>query len=678
MDVTAPINQLSRQKLIDSVLQLGLVSDDGIAAVLAESPKSDGLQLGQLLITRGLLTNFQLEMIAQDLSSSLRMGNYDLLDRLGVGGMGTVYKARHRRMKRVVALKVLQPKLSHDPTFVLRFQREVETIARLGHPNIVMAYDADVCDGGHFLVMEFIDGKDLSSLVHRLGVFPFDDALGMVRQAARGLAYAHQQHVIHRDIKPANLLRARNGVLKVTDLGLARLATTREAPNLDSAITQAGFAMGTPDYMSPEQALGECEIDGRADIYSLGATLYYLLTGHSMYQGQSPMSIILQHRESDIPILHQSEREIPTEVQRLYSQMVQKDPADRFQNMDDVIAAIDAIIAPQASTRKPQPNLSKGSYPAPNVDEDPPTLQIVNSQPPTVAVDTSSETPLALPSNYPEGLRYLIIEPSRVQATIISRYLESLGITDIISVSDGKNALALEKAPRLPDVVISARHLPDIEGSQLVGLLTEKFAAKSPLFVLITSESDGSDTGISFDESSYEVLLKPFSSEQLKATIISGLEKRNRRDDSLEFSIGTPINTHRSPSERFLARRDCHVLIVDDSPTARTFERLTLEGLGFTHFTETEDGAQAIAAATRTNFDLILTDYNMPLMDGRALVSYLKQTPEVQNVPIIMVTSEKNHKLEREILALGAEAVIEKSLPVHEVQACINRLFPNR
>src|SRR5262245_45938517 len=205
--------------------------------------------------------------------------------------MGTVFKARHKRMRRIVAIKVLSRDVAQDERFIKRFQREVEAVARLSHPNIVMAHDADEAEVGHFLVMEFVNGRDLASTVEKQGPLPVRIAVSCSLQAARALEYAHGQGIIHRDIKPANLLRDESGVVKVADLGLARFEEAVAAPHSSSALTQAGTIMGTVDYMSPEQAMGAEGVDHRSDIYSLGCSLYFLLVGKPPYEGPTMMAI---------------------------------------------------------------------------------------------------------------------------------------------------------------------------------------------------------------------------------------------------------------------------------------------------------------------------------------------------------------------------------------------------
>ena len=202
--------------------------------------------------------------------------------------MGQVFKAEHRRMKRVVAIKMLPPAVTKDAAAVARFQREVEAAAKLSHPNIVAAYDADEANGVHFLVMEYVEGKDLSALVKKDGPLPVAKAVDYVLQAAEGLEFAHGEGVVHRDIKPANLLLDKKGAVKILDMGLARIERPLAMPPLQAELDRhAAAIMGTVDYMAPEQAHGHAHADARADIYSLGCTLHYLLTGRPPYGGDT-------------------------------------------------------------------------------------------------------------------------------------------------------------------------------------------------------------------------------------------------------------------------------------------------------------------------------------------------------------------------------------------------------
>jgi serine/threonine protein kinase len=227
MDQTQASEGLGLQQLLDCLKESKLLSAEEMnRAVKATSQAgADGPSVARELVTAGLLTAYQMEAVCDCRYAELRIGNYEVLDRLGAGGMGTVFKARHRRMKRIVALKVLSRELVKEENLVRRFQREVETIARLSHPNIVMAYDADEDAAGPFLVMEYVNGRDLASLVEKGGPLRVSAAVDCILQAARGLGYAHGQGIIHRDIKPANLLRDAGGIIKVADLGLARFTS---------------------------------------------------------------------------------------------------------------------------------------------------------------------------------------------------------------------------------------------------------------------------------------------------------------------------------------------------------------------------------------------------------------------------------------------------------------------
>ena len=263
--------------------------------------------------------------------------------------MGEVYKARDDRMGRVVAVKVLSHGTIISDEAVARFHREVRAAAQLCHPNIVTAYDADEADGVHFLVMEYVEGTDLDWLVKERGPLPVAQAIDYLLQAACALQYAHDKGIIHRDIKPSNLLVDRKNQVKVLDMGLARFESqTAVAASLADGLTCAGQIMGSLDYLAPEQAVDPNRADCRADIYSLGCTFFYLLTGKPIYHGETVLKAVVAHREQSIPRLGDFRSDVPEAVEALFRRMVAKQPQQRPATMNDVIAAVHACRPPRA------------------------------------------------------------------------------------------------------------------------------------------------------------------------------------------------------------------------------------------------------------------------------------------------------------------------------------------
>ena len=341
-----PVNADQLEK---AIIAAGLLPADELRSVWARLPAgerpADGESYAAVLVQQGKLTPFQAQELLSETPTPLVLGDYVLLSQIGAGGMGQVFQARHRHMERLVAIKLLPPTLTRDATAVQRFQREVKAAARLSHPQIVQAHDASVQRGIWYLVMEYVEGRDLSSVVANEGPLPVARAIDYVRQAARGLAYAHGEGVVHRDIKPANLLIDKRGTVKILDMGLARFDDTAAAAQ--DGLTQSGQVMGTVDYMAPEQAFDTHQADARADIYSLGCTLYRLLTGQNLYEGQSLVQKLMQHQSAPIPQLPQSlgsgelsEDSSLEALNRVLQKMVAKRPEDRFATMAEVETAL--------------------------------------------------------------------------------------------------------------------------------------------------------------------------------------------------------------------------------------------------------------------------------------------------------------------------------------------------
>lgn len=307
----------------------------------------DGRQVVQALVESGMLTRFQAEMIYRGRTEGFRLGQYRILDRIGRGGMGRVFRAEHETMKRTVALKVLAPDLVKTERARRLFEREVRAAARLHHPNIVTAYDANQAGDRHYLVMEYVDGPNLYDLVKDYGPLPAGQACEFVRQAAVGLQYAFERGLVHRDIKPGNLLVQRGSnrewIVKILDFGLARLHEPESPIGLessDSHISAENQVMGTPDFLAPEQARNPKATDVRSDIYSLGCTLYFLLAGQVPFPGGTVLEKLVRHTKEMPPPIHEIRSDVSAELSAIVARMMAKIPEQRYQTPLEVAAAL--------------------------------------------------------------------------------------------------------------------------------------------------------------------------------------------------------------------------------------------------------------------------------------------------------------------------------------------------
>ena len=278
--------------------------------------------------------------------------SYELDCEIGRGGMGIVYRAKDRGLKRLVAIKLLPPELAFRSEIKSRFLREAETAAQLSHPNIVPIYTVHEQNGLVFFVMAYISGDNLAKRLHERGVLTVDETRKILREVGEALAYAHERGVVHRDIKPDNiLLDAVTGRPMVTDFGIARAMDSSG----DSRLTATGMAIGTPAYMSPEQAAGDREIDGRSDLYSLGVLGYQMLTGEPPFNAGSTPAMLVKHI-SEVPIpVQQRRNDVPTDLARTVMMLLEKDPKDRFPSASALVAALDAREAPPSRAPEPPP-----------------------------------------------------------------------------------------------------------------------------------------------------------------------------------------------------------------------------------------------------------------------------------------------------------------------------------
>lgn len=312
----------------------------------------DARSLGRVAVEMGLLTRFQAERILNGKTAGLVMGQYRILAELGRGGMGRVYSAVHERMARKVALKVLSPQLMKSEKAHNLFEREVRAISRLAHPNIVTAYDANVFEGRHYLVLELVEGPNLSQLLKKQGALPLDQTLEYTRQVAMGLDHAHRKGLVHRDIKPGNLLvqledkdgKKVPGPLKISDFGLARLRDSESEGAGESSIAASSQSItGTPDYISPEQARDIHLADIRSDLYSLGCTLYQCLTGRVPFDGTNVIEKLVRHASESPPDPREYRPEIPMQVVYLQHKLMAKLPEQRYQTPAELVAEIESI-----------------------------------------------------------------------------------------------------------------------------------------------------------------------------------------------------------------------------------------------------------------------------------------------------------------------------------------------
>lgn len=297
---------------------------------------------------RGWLTAFQGRQLL--FGASVALGPYILLERLGEGGMGQVFKGRHQSLDRVVALKVLRKELLVDSEAVGRFYREVEVVSQLSHPAIVHAYDAGIVGTVHYLALEYIEGIDLDRMVKEKGRLQVAQACEYIRQAALGLQHAHERGLIHRDIKPSNLLVAKGsrgglGIIKILDLGLARLQQPMASSRTSNLTVIGGNAalQGTPDYLAPEQALDFHNVDIRADIYSLGCTFYYLLAAQPPFGTGSLSQKLIRHQQAEAQPIEKLREDVPPEVARILQKMLAKRPPERYQTPGEVAKELAAL-----------------------------------------------------------------------------------------------------------------------------------------------------------------------------------------------------------------------------------------------------------------------------------------------------------------------------------------------
>ncbi len=337
------------ETFLDLVRRSGLVEKDRLQAFLAllaqesqgELP-SDVDEVARRLLAEKLVTPWQCDRLLEGRHRGFFLGRYKLLGELGTGGMSRVYLGEHVLMQRRVAIKVLPQSRVADTSYLARFHREARAAAALDHPNIVRAYNVDNEGDIHYLVMEFVDGRDLQQMVKKGGRMECAAAVEYIRQAAEGLGHAHSHGLIHRDVKPANLLVDQKNVVKVLDLGLARF-TDEDRASL--TVQYDENVLGTADYLAPEQALDSHGANARADIYGLGCTLYFLLTGHPPFPDGTLAQRLMAHQKQQPPGIAQQRPDVPADLIEICTKMMAKKPANRYPSMNDVAQALRRWLA---------------------------------------------------------------------------------------------------------------------------------------------------------------------------------------------------------------------------------------------------------------------------------------------------------------------------------------------
>ncbi len=368
----------ARARFGEIAVARGWATESAVAEALAAQAELARLglpeRIGEILRKRGHLTADQVrEVLLAQGAGPLRdlLPGFEILEKVGQGGMGAVYRARRRSDGAPVALKLLPPHLGREPGALSRFLREAEAAAALRHPNIVAGLDAGCVDGQHYVAMEFVEGESLEARLRRGAPLPEPEALAIGEAVAAALDYAHARGLVHRDVKPGNILIGRDGAVKLCDLGIAK------SLDADStAITRTGFGIGTPQYAAPEQARGDPAADARADLYALGATLFHAAVGRPPYDGATAADVAARHASAPVPDPSRGNPALSPGTARLIGRLLAKDPAARPASAAAVLEEIRRLRngAPQTA--------SLGGAPAPPPRPIAPTERLPARRPP--------------------------------------------------------------------------------------------------------------------------------------------------------------------------------------------------------------------------------------------------------------------------------------------------------
>jgi response regulator RpfG family c-di-GMP phosphodiesterase len=508
-------------EFLNSLESSRLLGPDELESFLHKHPElrdQDTPALVESLVEHGLLSDYQASRLLAGRTFGLAIGNYRVIDRLGVGGMGVVYKAEHVHMKRTVALKILFLEDDQNPVFLERFRSEMEAMAVLRHPNIALAFDAGEVTVPHapsrvlrYLVMEFVPGQNLQQLVEEHGPLSIVQACSFVRQAAFGLRHAHEHGLVHRDIKPSNLLVTPQGQIKVLDFGLARLCRRR--------CTDAHTMLGTVDYMAPEQARDARSVDIRADIYGLGGILYWLLTGERPFPGDRSVVEELLARQHEMPVPLRTRRsDVPLELEAIVCQMMARDPSDRYPTPLALITALNAFLDLDASTTANSAPAKQSPEAA--IDTDP-YICLPNHQP---------APPFTPSSGAPRTHRVLVVS-SRAGCRDACRTILEANKVECLEATvtaDANDCLLRSQC----DLVIIDAQLPQDDGPALCRLLRRQPPLPHLKLVLLTAEKISEPESIADCQMLIADWSNPGASDHLQAAIGNLLRLKDAEDRS--------------------------------------------------------------------------------------------------------------------------------------------------
>ncbi len=362
--------------LLPVIRSSGILSERQLAEIKSKILQGDypldSTELAERLVNEGILTSFQAKRFLTNRPHGLIVGRYTILDRIGSGSMGRVYKAHHMMMDRTVALKIIAPEIASNERVVARFQREMKLVGRLDHPNVVRAFDADQVNKVLYIVMEYVPGLSLSERLKK-GPISMAEMVDFAAQTCQGLAHAHGQGIVHRDIKPSNILLTDDRRVKILDLGLGVLM---EADSAFDFCHRRRIAVGTVDYMSPEQACGR-EVDGRSDLYGLGCAMYHLMTGKLPFPGDSPIERLGKRISGRHVPITEHLPDAPSNLVRVMDRMMAHKPHERYATAVEAAEALQNLIRPKVRNAVTK--------------ETPPAQPVANDQPPVAVVPAPSE-----------------------------------------------------------------------------------------------------------------------------------------------------------------------------------------------------------------------------------------------------------------------------------------------